>query len=121
MSDDEKPSPEELERWRRWFDGYVRALGENPVVQPASEGKRSACPCCRFLTLHERGGFEVCKVCFWEDDGQDDQDASVVRGGPNGALGLEQARRNFAVHGACDETFKRSVRAPLPEERGDVG
>jgi hypothetical protein len=25
-------------------------------------------------------------VCFWEDDGQDDHDADLVRGGPNGAL-----------------------------------
>jgi hypothetical protein len=121
MSDDEKPSPEELERRRRWFDGYVQALDENSVVRPAASGKRWACPCCHFLTLHERGGFDICQVCFWEDDGQDDQDAAVVRGGPNGALSLERARQNFAAYGACDERFKTNVRAPLPEERGDAG
>lgn len=29
------------------------------------------CPCCGFLTLDERGTFEICPVCFWEDDGQE--------------------------------------------------
>jgi hypothetical protein len=43
------------------------------------------------LTLNERGGWEICAVCFWEDDGQDDHDADNVRGGPNGALSLTQA------------------------------
>jgi hypothetical protein len=42
----------------------------------------------------ERGGFEICPVCFWEDDGQDDPDADVVLGGPNGQLSLTQARNN---------------------------
>ena len=49
----------------------------------------------RSLTLSERGGFEICSVCWWEDDGQDDADADVVRGGPNGDLSLTQARKNF--------------------------
>lgn len=53
------------------------------------------CPCCGFLTLEERGGYEICEVCNWEDDGQDDSNANVVFGGPNGALSLAEARRNF--------------------------
>lgn len=84
-------------------------------------GRAFACPCCRYLTLGERGGFEICPVCFWEDGGQDDKDASVVRGGPNGALSLEQARRNFAAFGACDERSKEHVRPPLPDEKPNVG
>jgi Cysteine-rich CPCC len=55
-----------------------------------------ACPCCGYLTLSSRGDFEICNVCFWEDDCQDDHDADAVRGGPNGNLSLTQARRNFA-------------------------
>ena len=53
------------------------------------------CPCCSYKTLHERAGHEICKVCFWEDDGQNDQDADDVRGGPNGVLSLKQARLNL--------------------------
>ncbi|MFG1697365.1 CPCC family cysteine-rich protein [Nonomuraea sp. NPDC049309] len=74
------------------------------------------CPCCGFLTLHERGGYEICPVCFWEDDGQDDDDADEVYGGPNSDLSLTQARRNFAEFGAYRRQVLVHVRPPLPEE-----
>ncbi|MFE5734367.1 CPCC family cysteine-rich protein [Streptomyces sp. NPDC056528] len=74
------------------------------------------CPCCGYLTLGERGAFEICDVCFWEDDGQDEHDADVIRGGPNGALSLTQARVNYRAIGACDRRSRKSVRAPRPEE-----
>ena len=119
MSDNEKPSPEELARRRQWFEGYVRQLEES-VVLPAEPGRRFRCPCCRCLTLDERGGFAICPVCFWEDDGQDDADASVVRGGPNGVLSLEQARTNYAALGACDERCRQHVRPPRPDELPDA-
>ena len=79
-----------------------------------------ACPCCRYLTLRDRGGFELCPVCFWEDDGQDDHDASVVRGGPNAELSLEQARNNFMAFGACDVGSKAFVRPALPGEERET-
>jgi hypothetical protein len=60
------------------------------------EPAKFACPCCGYLTLDSRGDFDICDVCFWEDDGQDDHDADQVRGGPNGRLSLTQARNDFA-------------------------
>jgi hypothetical protein len=42
-----------------------------------------ACPCCGRATLTARGTYQICPVCFWEDDGQDTADADVMRGGPN--------------------------------------
>lgn len=69
------------------------------------------CPCCSFLTLDMRGCFEICPVCFWEDDGQDDDDADRVRGGPNGRLSLTEARKNFRALGASDERRTKFVRA----------
>jgi len=74
------------------------------------------CPCCGFITLAERGAYEICQVCFWEDDGQDEHDADEIRGGPNRRLSLREARRSFQEIGACDERSTRSVRAPLPHE-----
>lgn len=56
------------------------------------------CPCCRYPTLGERGVYEICPICWWEDDGQDDADADVVRGGPNKTYSLAAARTNFAGH-----------------------
>lgn len=90
-------------------------LKNYPVVL-GPEGGPYACPCCRFLTLGGRGGFEICEVCFWEDDGQDDPDADAVLGGPNGDLSLTQARDNFAAFGACQPGMVTHVRAPRPDE-----
>jgi hypothetical protein len=75
------------------------------------------CPCCKFRTLSARGSFEICPVCYWEDDGQGEHDADVVRGGPNGSLSLRQAHLNYQRYGASDETFRDSVRSPKEGER----
>lgn len=55
-------------------------------------------------------------VCFWEDDGQGDHDADVVRGGPNYDLSLAVARENFRRIGAADPKNLPHVRAPTEEE-----
>jgi hypothetical protein len=75
-----------------------------------------ACPCCGYLTLDARGQFQICPVCFWEDDGQDDHDAAVVRGGPNHDLSLARARTNFAAFGASSRRRLDHVRPPHDEE-----
>lgn len=74
------------------------------------------CPCCRYETLTEHAAFEMCPVCWWEDDGQGNHDADVVRGGPNGTLSLTEARRNFEAFGASDQRFSDKVRRPMPSE-----
>lgn len=79
--------------------------------------QKHRCPCCGYRTLSERGGFEMCQVCYWEDDGQDDHDAEEVRGGPNGVLSLTVARENFRIHRASDPKFVSNVRPPTEEEK----
>jgi hypothetical protein len=61
-----------------------------------------ACPCCGFDSLNERGGFEICSICWWEDDDQDNDDADTIRGGPNYHLSLTRARINFLLTGISD-------------------
>jgi len=58
-----------------------------------------ACPCCDYLTLSECGMYEICEVCFWEDDGIQDPDGYSM---PN-HLFLVQGQENFLKLGACDE------------------
>jgi hypothetical protein len=60
--------------------------------------KFQLCPCRKLPTLERRNTFEVCVVCFWEDDSQDDPHADEVWGGPNGDYSLTRARNNFASH-----------------------
>lgn len=93
------------------------AVAKFDNVQRGPEGAPFACPCCASLTLPTRGNYELCPVCFWEDDGQDDHDADVVRGGPNGPLSLTQARTNYDDFRACDRAFLDKVRSPTALER----
>jgi hypothetical protein len=109
----ENPSPEELARRTAWFRGYVARLDSQPPALPLR------CPCCGCRTLCERGAFEICPVCFWEDDGQDDHDADEMWGGPNGALSLTEARDNYRTFGASSERRKQFVRAPRTAELPD--
>jgi len=74
-----------------------------------------ACPCCGHATVTSRGAYEICPVCFWEDDGQGDADADAIRGGPN-RVSLVDGRRNFARIGASDEEDLGKVREPTAEE-----
>jgi hypothetical protein len=83
---------------------------------PTEKEKAYRCPCCHFKTLHCRAGYEICPVCFWEDDGQDDHDAEEVRGGPNRKLSLTEARNNYKTFGASDSISVNSVRKLLPDE-----
>lgn len=82
-----------------------------PVGSPMT-----TCPCCRARTLPVGCDFEICPVCYWEDDGQGDEDADEVRGGPNGELSLTAARENYTMFGASDRRFLALVREPREEE-----
>ena len=90
----------------------VRPHSRNPMTEEITY----RCPCCDHLTLPYGGSFEICPVCFWQDDGQDDSSATEVWGGPNHDLSLAQARQNFQEFGASSKARLPFVRAPLPEE-----
>jgi Uma2 family endonuclease len=75
------------------------------------------CPCCHYWTLFEPARWEICPVCFWEDDGQGDADADEVFGGPNGSESLTTARANYLRIGAAEERCLGFVREPHPWER----
>ena len=77
-----EPSPEEMKQRKQWFEQYCDQLDTRSTNMPRQDGVMYRCPCCGYKTLPERGGFELCPVCFWEDDGQDDADADTIRGGP---------------------------------------
>ncbi|HEY2833997.1 MAG TPA: CPCC family cysteine-rich protein, partial [Sporichthyaceae bacterium] len=68
------------------------------VVAPEESGPYS-CPCCGHVTLPERGAYDLCAECGWEDDGQDDHDSHIVRGGPNGSGSLDDVRQRYVELG----------------------
>ncbi|MCB2299517.1 CPCC family cysteine-rich protein [Clostridium tagluense] len=55
-----------------------------------------ACPCCGYKTLSEKppGTYEICRVCYWEDDGLQYGDPDC-EGGAN-QESLRVAQKNFS-------------------------
>lgn len=68
--------------------------------------KFQSCPCCGCRTIEERGNYDICKVCWWEDDGQDNEHADKETGGPNYGISLTQGRINFIKYGIYDPERK---------------
>ncbi len=54
----------------------------------------------------------LCPVCWWEDDGQEDDDAGDVRLTVNGELSLREARQHYAVCGAAHPRFLPTCESP---------
>jgi hypothetical protein len=77
---------------------------------------RYACPCCRFATLPKAppGTFELCPVCFWEDDNIQFEDENF-EGGAN-PISLAEARANFLRIGAMSAQHLSRVRPPTAVE-----
>jgi hypothetical protein len=68
-------------------------------VRGSYRNGRFTCPCCGYPTLSGRASYEICKLCWWEDDGHDDDNADEVLGGPNKDYSLNDARVNFQMFG----------------------
>jgi hypothetical protein len=74
------------------------------------------CVCCGFWTLTGpvSGSYEVCPVCFWEDDPEQSADPFYKRGA-NG-ISLVNARDSYVEVGACDLRLLGRVRSPKLNE-----
>ncbi|MEY8320157.1 CPCC family cysteine-rich protein [Lachnospiraceae bacterium 46-61] len=72
------------------------------------------CPCCGYYTFDSKpnGNYDICPVCFWEDDTIDD---ITSIGGAN-RVSLQQARLNFKKFGACEKNMIPYVRNPNMDE-----
>ena len=60
------------------------------------------------------GTYEICEVCFWEDDSVQFRNPEY-EGGAN-KVSLKDARQNFLDYGVSELCFKSDVRPPRPEE-----
>ena len=75
------------------------------------------CPCCGYYTFSENlgGSYDICNVCFWEDDLIQMNNPDYA-GGAND-VSLKQARKNFKEFGACEKRFLQFVRKPFDDEK----
>jgi hypothetical protein len=84
---------------------------DDPAPYLKGANGKFQCPCCQCFTLDEVARYDICPVCFWEDDGTDSDHGFS----PNGVT-LTQGRENYHHFGASKERSRRWVRKPLPEE-----
>ncbi|MFS0762361.1 CPCC family cysteine-rich protein [Peribacillus phoenicis] len=77
------------------------------------------CPCCGYKTLDEEppGTYDICEICFWEDDGyqyehQDEDGANYVS--------FREAQKNYKKFGAKSERSLQFVRKPNNSEIKDL-
>jgi hypothetical protein len=77
------------------------------------------CPCCGYKTFDEEpnGHYDICPVCFWEDD-PIQKDDPTYEGGAN-RVSLKQGQQNFIKFGACEEEMIHNTRRPNSDEPKD--
>jgi hypothetical protein len=76
------------------------------------------CPCCGYDTLTEKGRFEICELCSWEDEGLGRiEPPNSVIGGANGDYSLLEARENFCkyltMYRPSETSFQKERDEPL--------
>lgn len=76
---------------------------------------RVQCPVCLFHTLDSIGAYDICPVCFWEDD-MTGRHSCKARSAPNKWLTVEQAQANYKEFGASSHDRLQHVREPLDIE-----
>jgi len=66
------------------------------------------CDCCDYFTIPDGNDYEICPVCFWEQDsfGVSEPDEPS---GANHGISLREGRNNFLMFGACLAKFKANV------------
>jgi uncharacterized protein YjiS (DUF1127 family) len=70
---------------------------------------RYTCPCCGYMTFGNwPGSYEICRICFWEDDPVQILDP-WFEGGANKPA-LSQAQANYAEFGAMERRFIGNVK-----------
>jgi hypothetical protein len=88
-----------------YLSDFLRNLFQTKVEVIGDEDNLLECLCCGYKTIEERGGYDICPVCFWEDDGSNDPE----RYSPPNHLTLGEAKLNFLKLGAISESFLDSV------------
>lgn len=63
------------------------------------------------------GTYNICQVCFWEDDPIQFENPDY-EGGAN-QVSLRQGQKNFQEFGACDVDATKMVRKPNIDEAQD--
>src|SRR5258706_3601480 len=83
---------------------------------PANTTQPYPCPCCGYEVFSEpAGSYEICPICFWEDDLV--QLAFPDLAGGANKCSLIDGQRNYEQFGVCEQRLKAHVRPPQSAEK----
>ncbi|WP_241308935.1 CPCC family cysteine-rich protein [Chryseobacterium arthrosphaerae] len=88
-----------------YIEEKIKTLYQFPLIITGTPKELIACPCCNYKTISERGNYEICPVCFWEDDGSNDE----FKYSHVNHTTLNDAKKNFKTKGAILDKFLNSV------------
>ena len=79
--------------------------------------RKFACPCCGYLVLEEKFCWNICPICYWEDDPLQIADPWYEGGAklPN----LKKSQENFRSFGVMEQRFAKYVRPPTSDDLMD--
>jgi hypothetical protein len=86
-----------------------------PLIKKKDEPKKYKCPCCGYFTFEKKERtYDICPVCFWEDDPEQFNNPTMPRGANH--VSLADAKINYKHFSACDAEMKKYVRGPKKDE-----
>ena len=122
------------DQWASLEESYATALVKKLALPAASDqlvrhaltamrrllaavpAHRFTCPCCGHIVFDEPpGSYEICPVCFWEDD--EVQLRHPNMGGGANKPSLIEAQANYRTMGAIEARFVQHVREPQPDQQ----
>lgn len=71
--------------------------------------EKYTCPCCGYKTLDDEHEYDICPICFWEDDLFQFENIDLLGANP---VSLREAQQNFIKFGACEINMIKNVRNP---------
>ena len=77
---------------------------------------KNTCPCCGYRTMDSDGNYDICPICFWEDDPFQKENEYDI--GAN-QIPLIEAQKNYISYGACEKSFLNNVRKPNLQDKRD--
>lgn len=95
-------------------------IGHHRTDVKSEDILKNSCPVCGYLTLDERNTFDICGICFWEDDGIDDFEENEDSG-PNhmtlkeGRLVFKGAKEKLMSANFSSENYKSSLKDKFSE------
>ncbi len=77
----------------------------------------NTCPCCGYKVFEERGNYEICPICYWEDD--DVQLADPWFEGGANTPSLVAAQKNYTKFGSMEQRFQKNTRKATESDEKD--